>query len=64
MDYWVKQKFCLYLQPSCRISTSVVHWLPKPRRRVRLPYPAPFDAPESPRHFFVPLFQKNDYIAS
>ena len=25
----------------CRISTSVVHWLPKPRRRVRLPYPAP-----------------------
>ena len=25
----------------CRIRTSVVHRLPKPRRRVRLPYPAP-----------------------
>ena len=25
----------------CRISTSVVHRLPKPRRRVRFPYPAP-----------------------
>ncbi len=24
-----------------RISTSVVHRLPKPRRRVRFPYPAP-----------------------
>ena len=26
---------------SSGISTSVVHWLPKPRRGVRLPYPAP-----------------------
>ena len=26
---------------NCRVSTSVVHRLPKPRRRVRLPYPAP-----------------------
>ena len=25
----------------CRVSTSVVHRLPKPRRRVRFPYPAP-----------------------
>ena len=25
----------------CRVSTSVVHGLPKPMRRVRLPYPAP-----------------------
>ena len=24
-----------------RVSTSVVHRLPKPRRRVRFPYPAP-----------------------
>ena len=58
MNYWVKQKFCLYLRPLCRISTSVVHWLPKPRRRVRLPYPAPIDAPGFPRHFFCVFFTK------
>ncbi len=26
---------------NCGVSTSVVHWLPKPRRRVRFPYTAP-----------------------
>ncbi len=26
-----------------RVSTSVVHRLPKPRRRVRFPYPAPYE---------------------
>ena len=31
--------------PSCRVSTSVVHRLPKPRRRVRFPYPAPKKTP-------------------
>ncbi len=30
-----------FSQLNCRVSTSVVHRLPKPRRRVRLPYPAP-----------------------
>ena len=28
-----------------RVSTSVVHRLPKPRRRVRFPYPAPGQNP-------------------
>ena len=38
--------FCIYekkvviLQRNCGISTSVVHRLPKPRRRVRFPYAA------------------------
>ena len=27
-----------------RVSTSVVHRLPKPRRRVRFPYPAPYQS--------------------
>ena len=38
-------KPCLHLPPKvffvCEISTSVVHGLPKPVRRVRLPYLAP-----------------------
>ena len=34
----------------CRIRTSVVHRLPKPRRRVRLPYPAPSER--------TPLFEQ------
>ena len=30
-----------YDNSTCRVRTSVVHRLPKPRRRVRFPYPAP-----------------------
>ena len=43
--------------PSCRVSTSVVHRLPKPRRRVRFPYPAPkrnlFCLPRRERFFLA-----------
>ena len=35
----------MFADAFCRISTSVVHWLPKPRRRVRLPYPALHETP-------------------
>ena len=40
------QKLSTFVSSS-RISTSVVHWLPKPRRRVRLPYPALFLFPDA-----------------
>ena len=45
------KKICIFAN-DCGISTSVVHWLPKPRRRVRLPYPALFlckTAPDRPK---------------
>ena len=36
-----KDMLYFFSRLNCRVSTSVVHRLPKPRRRVRLPYPAP-----------------------
>ena len=47
---------CISLQKFfvCEISTSVVHGLPKPVRRVRLPYLAPL--PISISFFYFPSF--------
>ena len=51
-------KPCLHLPPKvffvCEISTSVVHGLPKPVRRVRLPYLAQILI-ISHLHYFSPL---------
>ena len=42
-----------YDNSTCRVRTSVVHRLPKPRRRVRFPYPAP---KKERRRFAASLF--------
>ena len=49
---------CISLQKFfvCEISTSVVHGLPKPVRRVRLPYLAPFTRKDFPH--LVPSLRK------
>ena len=40
--WWTRWGFVFHFIITCRVSISVIHRLPKPRRRVRLPYPAPY----------------------